>query len=1045
MHASRILVAVLALALVAPTGLGDWSQYRHDDERSGHAEEPGEIEAAFEVWAFDADGPIVSSPALTSVDGESTIVFGSYPGQNQPGSLYALNADGTERWSTGLIASAGFVASPTVEDLDGDEDKDVVLPSFDDSRLRVFDARTGEEAWSTQVGSSGEDLLASSPLVADVHDDPGKEIVLGGSLSDHDGSLLVYDDDGDRLQAIELDGPAWSSPLLADLDGDGDDELAIATGVPSQLQDLFPNAKTGGRSLYAFERGSGGWAIDWQVTLTGPSLATPTAHDLDDDGTLELALGADGGHFYAIEGPDGTVDANHSASTGPLVALSSPAIADLDDDGTPEVAVGVHDGVQALELTADGYRADGRITLPQAGPDEDQDPWVGAGIAIADLDGQAGLDIVAMTVPVNVTDELLNSDALPGTVFAVDGSDLAKADTQPLFAHPLPDDGGLSGPVVADVDEDGRSEILAGEGVPLVGNGSTMHLLDAANPIVEQLTASPADPTTQDAITLSADTTDENDPDDELTHSWDLGDGNTTTEPTPTHSYADDGSYNVTVSVEDPDGYETTETLTLAVANVAPSLTASADTTPDSLEVRFDGQAEDPDGRVGSVRWNLGDGNTTTETSPTHTYDTGGTYEASFKATDDDGDTRTEPVTVHVNRFPTLDGDATANASEGQALVLALPYDDPDGDAVHVAAIEGAPGASATVTDDHIELVWAPPYDIATRSNTPVPVDVAVTIEDEGTPAGTATHHVTVDVENTNRAPTIEGPSTVTASTGHTSAIEGTLGDPDGNPVTTSLSALPSYASFTREDDTWRLELSPPAHADPATHNVTFTVDDGLANTTRTLTLEVLPNQPPVVDVLGPTMVDAHTVANPSSATFEGTADDPDGDPVPRWRWRTGETTDQGRVLDHRFFEHGTYELELTAWDANGAAGQTTHTVHVDDALAGDAVVQPSQAGPTVDRFVTVQASYDDGTPLAGAEIGLRLHHESFEDPTRTQTVTTDADGRAQARIDGELGLGFLLPGEHTVVVSTEAPSLADAAVQDQESLSLSDTFTVTT
>jgi hypothetical protein len=91
-----------------------------------------------------------------------------------------------------------------------------------------------------------------------------------------------------------------------------------------------------------------------------------------------------------------------------------------------------------------------------------------------------------------------------------------------------------------------------------------------------------------------------------------------------------------------------------------------------------------------------------------------------------------------------------------------------------------------------------------------------------------------------------------------------------------------------------------------------------------------------------------------------------------------------------------------------------------------------------------VEATYDDGTPLTGGEVDVAIHHELLEDPTVERTLQTNDEGKAYLTLDGELGMDAFLPGEHTVDVATEGPSLADAPVQDTETLAMDTTFRVT-
>ena len=57
-----------------------------------------------------------------------------------------------------------------------------------------------------------------------------------------------------------------------------------------------------------------------------------------------------------------------------------------------------------------------------------------------------------------------------------------------------------------------------------------------------------------------------------------------------------------------------------------------------SLNVDFTDRSQDSDGSIVSWTWDFGDGNTTTEQNPTHSYAAGGTYSVKLTVTDDAGD-----------------------------------------------------------------------------------------------------------------------------------------------------------------------------------------------------------------------------------------------------------------------------------------------------------------------------------------------------------------------------------------------------------------------
>src|SRR5690606_13426233 len=69
------------------------------------------------------------------------------------------------------------------------------------------------------------------------------------------------------------------------------------------------------------------------------------------------------------------------------------------------------------------------------------------------------------------------------------------------------------------------------------------------------------------------------------------------------------------------------------------------------LTVQFTGIAEDPDGDDLTIEWDFGDGNSSDELSPEHTYAEAGSYTATLTATDSDGETGTASEDIEVIEF----------------------------------------------------------------------------------------------------------------------------------------------------------------------------------------------------------------------------------------------------------------------------------------------------------------------------------------------------------------------------------------------------------
>ena len=85
----------------------------------------------------------------------------------------------------------------------------------------------------------------------------------------------------------------------------------------------------------------------------------------------------------------------------------------------------------------------------------------------------------------------------------------------------------------------------------------------------------------------------------------------------------------------------------------APVVSAFASPTAgvEPLTVQFTGIAEDPQGGALTIAWDFGDGTTSDELSPEHTYETPGLYTATLTATDGDGETGSASVAIEVTEF----------------------------------------------------------------------------------------------------------------------------------------------------------------------------------------------------------------------------------------------------------------------------------------------------------------------------------------------------------------------------------------------------------
>lgn len=126
-------------------------------------------------------------------------------------------------------------------------------------------------------------------------------------------------------------------------------------------------------------------------------------------------------------------------------------------------------------------------------------------------------------------------------------------------------------------------------------------------------------------------------------YAWDFGDGTKGTGISPTHRYADAGTYQVTLTVTDSAGSEGVVTKDVLV-HVPP--TADFTHTETGLDASFNSSASSATGgaEITGYSWDFGDGSTSSQATPTHTFDADGTYAVKLTVTDSFGSTSSSTI-----------------------------------------------------------------------------------------------------------------------------------------------------------------------------------------------------------------------------------------------------------------------------------------------------------------------------------------------------------------------------------------------------------------
>ena len=165
------------------------------------------------------------SPVMADLDGDGRLeIFIA----DDSGRVYAWNDDGTTLGGWPIDPGGPkniFYQSPAVGDIDGDGELELLLCSKE-SAVYAWEASGADvEGWPARAW--GDDPIVSSPAIVDVGGGPSPEVVVNGP----EPYITAFSADATVAPGwpADIDSRAQTAPVVADVDGDGDVEVVVAT------------------------------------------------------------------------------------------------------------------------------------------------------------------------------------------------------------------------------------------------------------------------------------------------------------------------------------------------------------------------------------------------------------------------------------------------------------------------------------------------------------------------------------------------------------------------------------------------------------------------------------------------------------------------------------------------------------------------------------------------------------------------------------------------------------------------------------------------
>lgn len=149
------------------------------------------------------------------------------------------------------------------------------------------------------------------------------------------------------------------------------------------------------------------------------------------------------------------------------------------------------------------------------------------------------------------------------------------------------------------------------------------------------------------------------------TYEWEFGDGNTSSNSSPTHQYASPNTYEIVLKSISSNGCSSEHKSSITI-KMKPAADFIAATVCEGQPTLFDNNSRTDDNEPLTYKWMFGNGDSSTATRPSVVYAADGSYNATLTALHPNGCADTKTVSVTVNNVPVVNiNSTTANTGDG--------------------------------------------------------------------------------------------------------------------------------------------------------------------------------------------------------------------------------------------------------------------------------------------------------------------------------------------------------------------------------------------